>query len=307
MSWLRLDDNFLSHDKFTGLEDRAIVMWLKALAYCHQVPSTNGFVSNRKLAQLKCSPKTRKSLVTPPEGYSSGLWDEVVDPESGTSRGVVIHDFSAYRPSADRALMSEKGRAGGMASGESRRSKSPGFHNSPKQGASSAPLQEDEAELEPRARVPSRPVPSRPNPTPPATEGGDADEGEPPAVEAPSGVMPTAPHRRNPTVMVEHFLDGVGSGGILQARPRGGPFNELSEAIGLRVGAAENPTRKARELGIRFLKYCGGTPGNTFAQRDWLNAGAPESKQAAAVAASVNPAHQKMTFTRPPRASGGDQ
>ena len=204
MSWLRLDDNFLDHPKLADLDDRSIVVWLKALAHCRKHPSTNGFISNRVLAKFKVSKKTRAALVQPPAGYESGLWREAVDQESGASQGVLIHDYADYQPTPDKQVQSEKSRAGGVASGKIRQAKSSESQSSLNLSGSedrTSVVPEAPEQIEPRARVPTQPNPTQPNPT-------RLSEPEQPAVAA--VVTPSEPEPKPKTdhqLLMDHYFE----------------------------------------------------------------------------------------------------
>lgn len=164
MSWLRLDDSFMDHPKFLDLEASALRVWLRVLCHCNR-HRTRGYCSNSVLVKLGCTPKVRAALLSVPDGYGFGLWEDQVG-------GISVHDYGRYQPAGKEttdelsATRAESGRAGGLASGESRRAKNADSLVVTKQNEIEATKQPTEA--------PSRPVPSQPNPTketPPSDDG----------------------------------------------------------------------------------------------------------------------------------------
>jgi len=126
VTWLKLDDGFPQHPKVMGLSDRAFRAHVTALCYAARY-LTDGWVPPGVVA-----PKDARELV------AAGLWHD-------TDNGWAINDFLAYNRDrasvqAERSAKQAAGRAGGLASGRSRREASAS-------GPGSTP-------------VPSRPVPS---------------------------------------------------------------------------------------------------------------------------------------------------
>jgi hypothetical protein len=115
MSWVRLDDSFLEHPKFIGIELPSLRVWLRALCYCNR-QGTGGFVSDAVLRRLGATARIRAQLGAVPPGYVFGLWESA-------EGGIRIHDYDKYQPQTSpelRAQRAEAGRRGGQASGRRR-------------------------------------------------------------------------------------------------------------------------------------------------------------------------------------------
>lgn len=116
MSWARFDDAFGEHPKIIGLSDSAFRLYVTAILYCsHHL--TDGVVPGA-WAKVKARRKTDIS-----ELVRAGLWHT-----QGTDYRV--HDYLEYQPTRRQvetrkqqlsAQRAEAGRAGGIASGESKR------------------------------------------------------------------------------------------------------------------------------------------------------------------------------------------
>jgi hypothetical protein len=150
MSWVRLEDNVMDHPKVIALSAFAFRVWIRAICHCNQ-HGTRGFVSDRILARIGCTPKVRADLTTPPPGYEHGLFEEATG-------GLLVHDYAQYQ-TQHAANKAESGRQGGIKSGESRRRKREELFTSDEAN--------NQAENEARARVP---VPTRPDPSRPEKE-----------------------------------------------------------------------------------------------------------------------------------------
>lgn len=102
--------------------------------------------------------------------------------------------------------------------------------------------------------------------------------------DPPAGTPPPCssepPRRRNPTVLIEAFVDGVNSKGGTYTPPMGRPYLALAEALDAHVRKA--PTVAAaetcRDLGRRWLAYTKGAPQGPFKVIEWLGMGAPASE-----------------------------
>ncbi len=139
MAWVRLDEEFPDHPKVVTAGPLAGWLHVCALAYCNR-HLTDGFIPRAQVARLvnfdgvlelgteddtgpcdvrdwpDISPyKLADRLV------AVGMWEE-------RQGGYLIHDYLDYQPSraesqAQRKVKSDAGRAGGLRSGESRRSR----------------------------------------------------------------------------------------------------------------------------------------------------------------------------------------
>ncbi len=122
MVWARLDDQFHTHEKVAELDPTpatiplmagALGLHLLALSWCSD-KLTDGVVPRSQPARLIGAPVD--NLIE--ELMRVGLWER-------HKRGYLIHDFLDYNPSkaqveALRAVKSEAGRRGGIASGKAR-------------------------------------------------------------------------------------------------------------------------------------------------------------------------------------------
>lgn len=167
MSWAKVDDGWWCHPKVMGLSPAARGLWVSGLSWsCAQrrdvVPSTFP-------PMIGCGTDEAAELV------GVGLWD-VVD------GGWRIHDWSDYQELTTAEKRAEAGRAGGKASGRSRRQQSKAEANA-KQTDVASPLltkQDDEAGTRP---VPTRPDPSS-SPAPPHDEEEEAVDAQVAALAA---------------------------------------------------------------------------------------------------------------------------
>lgn len=91
MSWVRLDDQWHEHPKFTGLGDLGELMWVKALTYACRF-RTGGFIPAGRIAKFTA---LRNTAQLEAKLVKAGLWIKVED-------GYQIHDFDAYQPNADK-------------------------------------------------------------------------------------------------------------------------------------------------------------------------------------------------------------
>jgi hypothetical protein len=130
-----LDDNIEDHPKFAGLSNDAFALWIRCLGYCRR-QVTDGFVPVTVVhARARVSKPSRpvgELLATAP-GCRNPLWHEVPG-------GYQFHDYTDWNPSkedveAKLAGLREKGRKGGLKSGQVRSARSQG-EPEPKQPAS---------------------------------------------------------------------------------------------------------------------------------------------------------------------------
>jgi len=145
MTWFRVDDGWHSHPKTVGVSLAARGLWASAGSWCAQ-HLTDGLVPRKMLAIWGAKPRHACELL------DAGLWINSED-------GYVFHNWADCNPTkaevlASRAAKSAAGKAGGRASGESRRTK-------PEAGASVAPEPSGCGVVE----LPTRPGPTRPGPT----------------------------------------------------------------------------------------------------------------------------------------------
>jgi len=173
VTWFKVDDSLAFHRKTVAAGNAAMGLWVRAGAWsAHQM--NDGIVPASMVKSFGATPAQVKSLI------EVGLWLE----EDGA---FVFHDWEKYQPTstevrAERLRKSEirakAGRAGGLASGVSRKANAAqdeanGQANAkqneakPKQSPSN-PLKQNEAPTRPD---PTRPVPALPeeaNPPPPS-------------------------------------------------------------------------------------------------------------------------------------------
>lgn len=116
MAWLRIDDGLFLHPKWVQTPAAARALWVTALSYCGKF-ANGGLIHPSLLPVLGGCVDDAEALVT------SGLWER-------SGEAYQIHDFAQYNESSTprqrehiSEVRAEAGRAGGYASGESRRSK----------------------------------------------------------------------------------------------------------------------------------------------------------------------------------------
>ena len=147
MAWFKVDDAFLMSSKVMSIprsiRNEALGVWLQTAVWsAHEMK--DGLIPAHVLDEFQCGVEIQQALV------SSHLW---VDAEKGS---VLIHNWNKYQPTreeleAKRAEVSEararSGRAGGMSSGATRRSKAEA--NAKQNEAKRTPEPEPEPEPEP--------------------------------------------------------------------------------------------------------------------------------------------------------------
>jgi hypothetical protein len=123
MPWVRFDDQLHAHPKVVALgEFKLAAMGLQLMACCwSNAYLTDGFIPANVAEQLAGGDPTY--LVVVRALMEARLWEKDTH-----SDGFVIHDFLDYNPSRREVLTHRKkmqrlGRAAGIASGKSRRSK----------------------------------------------------------------------------------------------------------------------------------------------------------------------------------------
>lgn len=115
MTYFLVDDNFSDHPKTEGLSLASIGLWTLVGSWCGRF-SNKGTFSEERVRKLGGTKRQVNELV------SHGLWERCEE-------GYRFHDFNGNgNPTAEevaerRALRSNAGRKGGIASGKSRRSK----------------------------------------------------------------------------------------------------------------------------------------------------------------------------------------
>ena len=91
--------------------------------------------------------------------------------------------------------------------------------------------------------------------------------------------LPAPARRVNRVVLLDEFAGAVNVAGPgTWARPRGQVGEQIGEALGLAVAKHEGrpPVAVVRELGARWVRYCGGAPDDGLRVVSWLGKGAPE-------------------------------
>ena len=181
MPWVRLDEEFPDHPKVVTAGPLAGWLHVCALAYCNR-HLTDGFVPRAQVGRLV---NWTGILDVEARDASSDVSDVPdVDPYVLANRlvglgiweqrqgGFAIHDFLDYQPSraeieAQRKVKKDAGRAGGIRSGESRRSRIEAESKQPpKQKGSREPTKtEAEQQAETQAEGQAKPKPD-PDPDP---------------------------------------------------------------------------------------------------------------------------------------------
>jgi len=92
MAWIRLDDDYISHPKFTALSDRAFRLWHEGMAYCRKL-MTDGLILSSALQTFRYATRRAiRELLTPASEDTQALW--ATDP-----KGVRVHDYLDWNPS----------------------------------------------------------------------------------------------------------------------------------------------------------------------------------------------------------------
>jgi len=92
MTWLRIDDGFVEHERVEPLTDKAFRLHVTGMCLCAR-KLTDGFVSDKDVrVSLTISGSTRRQLQVLVE---AGLWVP-----NGT--GYDIHDYLDYNPTAEK-------------------------------------------------------------------------------------------------------------------------------------------------------------------------------------------------------------
>lgn len=118
MTWVRLDDQFPIHRKVGALSDPAFRLHVEAICWCAR-HLTDGVVSRDDLSTVS---RIRGAERYAAELVRRGCWSE-------TAEGWLIHDYLEYQQSRSKVLHTREqrakaGKAGGVASGASRRGRS---------------------------------------------------------------------------------------------------------------------------------------------------------------------------------------
>jgi len=92
MTWLRIDDGFVEHERIDPLSDRAFRLHLAALCHCAR-NLTDGHVTTKNVVVLRARANNanRKHI---DELLAAGVWEPNGD-------GYIIRDYLDYNPSAD--------------------------------------------------------------------------------------------------------------------------------------------------------------------------------------------------------------
>lgn len=97
MAWIRLDDDYVHHPKFTALSHGAFRLWHEGMAHCKKL-LTNGFISRTYLAGFRYGKSAFvRELVTPSSPGASALWMEEAE-------GYRVHDYLDWNPSREEEL-----------------------------------------------------------------------------------------------------------------------------------------------------------------------------------------------------------
>lgn len=94
MAWIRLDDDYVHHAKFTALSHQAFRVWHEGMAYCRKM-LTDGLISHTALKAFRYASKpTVRELTTPVHPGASPLWEHHQD-------GYLVHDYLDWNPSSE--------------------------------------------------------------------------------------------------------------------------------------------------------------------------------------------------------------
>jgi hypothetical protein len=119
MTWVKIDDRAPEHRKLLAAGPMAAWLWVCGLAYANRQPARDGFVPEAALPMLYPFGGTLRKLAE--RLVEAGLWERV-------PHGFAIHDYHDFQPTkVDAEQVSARkaaaGRAGGLRSGQARRSK----------------------------------------------------------------------------------------------------------------------------------------------------------------------------------------
>lgn len=125
MSWVRLDDQILTHPKVLRVRpvERLMFVWSLCWASTHRTDGALTIEGVRYVAQSSGVRYWREGAANL---VRAGLWIEVEHGEDGLAAGRAIHDYAEYQPTGDQAerlrqVRAEAGRKGGIESGKRRR------------------------------------------------------------------------------------------------------------------------------------------------------------------------------------------
>jgi HNH endonuclease len=97
MPWIRLDDDYIYHPKFTVLSDRAFRLWHEGMAYCRKL-LTDGFIPEAATKKFRYSSrKAVTELLKPISETVSALWFD-------TTGGFQVHDYLQWNPTKEVEL-----------------------------------------------------------------------------------------------------------------------------------------------------------------------------------------------------------
>lgn len=102
MSWIRLDDDYINHPKFTRLSHLAFRLWHEGIAYCRKAV-TDGFIGLEAVAGFRyATPEAVVELLSSPKGSAAApLWKTVED-------GYEVHDFKDWNPTRREEVRDRK-------------------------------------------------------------------------------------------------------------------------------------------------------------------------------------------------------
>jgi hypothetical protein len=138
MTWIKLDDGFISHPKTLELSHKSIVLHIAGLTYC-ATQLTNGKIPKTAVPMVLAQARVSKSSLDPL--LAVGMWRDQGD-------HLLIHDYLTYQESRETVLARREKWAGKK---RHQREMSPGDSTGDTPGDSTG---------ESHAPVPSRPVPS---------------------------------------------------------------------------------------------------------------------------------------------------
>lgn len=99
MTWLRIDDGFVEHERIEPLTDKAFRLHVTGMCLCAR-QLTDGFVSDKNVRVcLLISGATRRNLH---QLVAAGLWIPVDSDGANSSTNYTIRDYLDYNPSAEK-------------------------------------------------------------------------------------------------------------------------------------------------------------------------------------------------------------
>lgn len=94
MAWIRLDDDYVHHAKFTALSHQAFRLWHEGMAYCRKM-LTDGQISFKAAKAFRYYSKAgAKELTTPEHPGAAPLWE--CEPDCYR-----VHDYLDWNPTSE--------------------------------------------------------------------------------------------------------------------------------------------------------------------------------------------------------------